>query len=1814
LQLESLEFRYLLANITGDESGAPCTFDRMAASGAFVFNADASASHLGLSLDSTGQTVQITQDGELVVERALSTLTELTINGNSLDNTLTLNLANGNPIPSRGLFYNGGDEATETGDAIQIVGGEAFETSYTPTVDRDGIITLTPAGSPAGALTTIYFTSLEPVQDNVPNSNLTVNGTSAGNAIGYANGPGSSIFLGDTTGLVAVDNFETSEFSNKANLILNGDAGDDVVTLNAAVRPTGLTALIVNGGDNNDVVNLLAANVPNLTIDGNAGMNAARIADAGPGVFDSGNINLLNTALEFEFGGTTPGFGAGFHDLLNVMGTVTIGSNVTLVANAFADGQGINFVPADGDQFVIINNDGGDAVMGTFAGLAEGSLLSSNFLGSGLNARLTYRGGTNNNDVVIVVDGSPAISGTVADQMVNDDATIAPFSGVAITAAMQVLTVTLSLSGGDTNGILANLGGFNTIGPGTYQLTGATAAVATAAVQALVFDPTDNQVAPGQNVTTTFTIAVDDGRNPAVADALTTVIASSINDAPLASDLSASAVEDGPAVAVSFNADDIDTDDDPTTLTYTILSPPAEGSLTGIVGNTFTFDPGTGFQDLTVGETRAVTFTYTAADGNGTTSNTATGTITVIGVNDAPSFTLAADPIVPEDAGLQTIMGLASAISPGIGDAGQTLTFNVVVTGTTGNLAFDTSPVFDAMTGDLTFTAAGDTNGIATVEVTLQDNGSTSGPLAVDIPLEPGGGIIDGDTFTIDDGVTPPKTFEFNSNDAFDPTNVEIRFSAASTVDSIANDIVNAIANSGLALAPANVGGGRVLLAGSSDNVAVDVSMSNLTLFNSTGGANSSATQTFRINVTAVNDAPVLTPTGTQMLTATDEDTTSPSDLVSAIVAATISDVDAGAIEGIAITTTTGKGTWQISTDGGANFSAIGTVSTTQALLLRAADVIRYAPDQLNGETATITYRAWDQTGTTFGQQGFKVNVAVAGGSSPFSVNADTASILVSDVNDAPVLAAIGNKTVDELTTLSFLATASDADVPANTLTFSLSGVVPAGASITPAGAFSWTPTAAQGPGVYTFDVVVTDNGTPNLSDRETITVTVNDSGTLTVEDVSAAEGGGLTFTVRLDNAVQGGFTVDVTLADVTATGGTAPLVFPADYNNVVARLNYNGTAGETHQFTVATLNDAVVEDVETFTVRLNASNPLVDDRDTATGTIIDNDSLLVEFNQATGMDTESAGGNLPQLLVTGTIQIGHRVTINLSVLDATATGGGVDYTATTSVTIPAGSYDAAVVFTTSLLSINPDTLIESDETIDLGSLTGSQVQVGDANADGTIQATTRYTIIDDEMPRTAVVADTPTTLSIRDVVPGGKDDRLALTIVSGMLVVTDLNSLLGDYTDNTTGNVVETPLASFNSIEIDLLGGNDQVAIDFGGASLGFTISVRINGGDGIDTLTFSGPTPLGAGGLTTNDDVDDIFVNGSITTQGGSVTLKAARDLEVNANINTGLGGSVSLTANGHDIFGNCSLIQAGNANINLVAGTGIAGVRVQTTGDVTLDAGSGGIVGCSGQVTVSAQTLTTLAGASVGIAFLASGHVSNVEPILTHVDAIQGTVGGLGIFLVNDRPLTDNVVLVDSAPLGVRDVRVVPPRIAPEGERSPLQNGANRLDVNDDGAVSPVDALAVINYLTSPVPAAHSESSNDTHVRFYVDVNGDRTVSPLDALIVINQLNSRPTRFAEGESQSDGDARWTIYAQLRLDDNRSRTDSQLGERSKPLAKVEIEETWRAGTGSPSVVPSSYSSSRLEQNWIDDENIAQDWESLLAAIAEDAVWVRQT
>ncbi len=106
----------------------------------------------------------------------------------------------------------------------------------------------------------------------------------------------------------------------------------------------------------------------------------------------------------------------------------------------------------------------------------------------------------------------------------------------------------------------------------------------------------------------------------------------------------------------------------------------------------------------------------------------------------------------------------------------------------------------------------------------------------------------------------------------------------------------------------------------------------------------------------------------------------------------------------------------------------------------------------------------------------------------PTSVSPRAANYLPGASNAAPVLTPIGNKAIYIGQTLAFTATATDSDLPAQSLTFSLDPTPPAGAGISGAGAFTFTP---AGVGSSTITIRVTDNGVPAKSDFESILVEV---------------------------------------------------------------------------------------------------------------------------------------------------------------------------------------------------------------------------------------------------------------------------------------------------------------------------------------------------------------------------------------------------------------------------------------------------------------------------------------------------------------------------------------------------------------------------------------------------------------------------------------------------------------------------------------------------------------------------------------------------
>ena len=87
------------------------------------------------------------------------------------------------------------------------------------------------------------------------------------------------------------------------------------------------------------------------------------------------------------------------------------------------------------------------------------------------------------------------------------------------------------------------------------------------------------------------------------------------------------------------------------------------------------------------------------------------------------------------------------------------------------------------------------------------------------------------------------------------------------------------------------------------------------------------------------------------------------------------------------------------------------------------------------------------------------------------------------------------------------------------------------------------------------------------------------------------------------------------------------------------------------------------------------------------------------------------------------------------------------------------------------------------------------------------------------------------------------------------------------------------------------------------------------------------------------------------------------------------------------------------------------------------------------------------------------------------------------------------------------------------------SQWHNYVNPLDVDHDGAISPLDVISIINYLNANQNLNLAGVAAPTP-RSYLDIDEDLTASPLDVLIVINYLNQRANGEGEGTGSSQNE----------------------------------------------------------------------------------------
>jgi len=193
--------------------------------------------------------------------------------------------------------------------------------------------------------------------------------------------------------------------------------------------------------------------------------------------------------------------------------------------------------------------------------------------------------------------------------------------------------------------------------------------------------------------------------------------------------------------------------------------------------------------------------------------------------------------------------------------------------------------------------------------------------------------------------------------------------------------------------------------------------------------------------------------------------------------------------------------------------------------------------------------------------------------------------IVAAEVNAAPALAPVGDRSTDEGQLLVFNVSAIDADSPAQSLAFSLINP-PAGAAVSPAGEFTWTPSEAQGPGTNIITLVVTDSGDPGLTATNQFKIVVADVNSApslaAISDQSVAVGGTISVTPVATDAdlpaqsfrytLEGGILVGASIHTTSGLFTFSPESAQANTTNLVTiRVTDNGSPAlsASHSFRV---------------------------------------------------------------------------------------------------------------------------------------------------------------------------------------------------------------------------------------------------------------------------------------------------------------------------------------------------------------------------------------------------------------------------------------------------------------------------------------------------------------------------------------------------------------------------------------------------------------------------------------------------------------------
>ena len=213
-----------------------------------------------------------------------------------------------------------------------------------------------------------------------------------------------------------------------------------------------------------------------------------------------------------------------------------------------------------------------------------------------------------------------------------------------------------------------------------------------------------------------FTYSVTDGSLTSNIATVSVAVAA-VNDAPVANADSLTATEDTPVIFTAVQLLGNDTDVDGNTLSIASVTSGAGGTAVLNANGTVTFTPSANFNG-------AANFTYTVSDGS-LTSNTATVTVAVAAVNDAPVANADGLAAIEDTAVIYTA---AQLLGNDTDVDGNTLSIARVTSGAGGTAVLNAN-------GTVTFTPSANFNGAADFTYTVTDGSLTSNIATVSVAV-----------------------------------------------------------------------------------------------------------------------------------------------------------------------------------------------------------------------------------------------------------------------------------------------------------------------------------------------------------------------------------------------------------------------------------------------------------------------------------------------------------------------------------------------------------------------------------------------------------------------------------------------------------------------------------------------------------------------------------------------------------------------------------------------------------------------------------------------------------------------------------------------------------------------------------------------------------------------------------------------------------------------------------------------------------------------------------------------------------------------